>query len=598
RQAHDRLRNLWFQPIQKRIILMKITVARTAGFCMGVKRAIEMALEAAQKNHLPIYTYGPLIHNTHVLEMLQNKGIYKTSDPTGLSSGILLIRTHGISPQEKLTLEQTGLTMIDATCPRVQRIHSQINKYVRKGYKIIVFGDPDHAEVVGLLGTAGENGNLITNPEDIDELPPITGPILFVSQTTQSRHAYQEVITVLTERYPDLIVIDTLCSTTEERQDEVLELAQNHDVIVVVGGKNSANTTRLAKLCSEQGRCVYHVETEEELPPSFPAHQQRIAVTAGASTPNWMIERVVDRLEAIQRPDSIQTRLMEIIKSLTESNILVALGSASLALTCSFYITHTVYLIPVIIVAAYVYCMHILNHFADRAAVAINEPLREEVFRSHQNVFILFGILSGTVALALSAYLGIWTFLMVAFATATGAMYSFHIVPHFLVPLIRYRRLKDIPASKDIVVALAWSSVTVLVPSISQLWQKTALSNLVIVWLFVFVFVYIRTVMLDIKDIQGDRIVGKETIPILLGEKKALKLVRLLLLVEAAVIITGSLLNLLPLRALIQLLALGPILVVITRYKAGQLRRRYHYQALLDLSLLSSGIITLLFLLF
>jgi len=519
---------------------MEVILAQTAGFCMGVKRAIEMALEAAQKNRTKIYTYGPLIHNRHVLEMLEKKGIKQISNPEELKSGILLIRAHGIAPQQRKKLESTGLVLIDATCPRVQRIHGQIRKHKNKGSNIIIFGDADHAEVTGLLGTADDKGHLISSVEDLSHLPLDLDPVLLVSQTTQSTDAYNEIKIGVQSRYEQVKALDTLCATTEERQDEALELIRANHALIVVGGKNSANTARLAELCQSMGKPVYHIETEEELPELFPDSVHRVAVTAGASTPNWMIERVVDCLESRRNHGSLKNIIINNLKALTESNILVALGSASLTLTCIYLLDIQFYLTPVLIAAFYVYSMHILNHFADREAVAINEPLREEVFRQHQNIFILFGVISGSVALLASALMGKWAFLLIAFLTATGGVYSFPIVPRSLIHLLGFRRLKDIPASKDVVVALAWSSVTVLIPILGPDIPDVPLLNLFIVWLFAIILVYIRSVLLDLKDVQGDRMMGKETIPLILGEKKTLQLLRWFLIAEIFLLTFGE----------------------------------------------------------
>lgn len=561
---------------------------------MGVKRAIDLALEASRRYRQPIKTIGPLIHNPHVLEMLKKKGIHEIEDRASIDKGIILIRAHGIPPDDRLQLQNTGSILIDATCPRVQRIHSQIKKHLSKGYWIVVFGDPNHAEVVGLLGTAAERGILVSSPDDVESLPDISSPVLLVAQTTQSRDSFNHISKLLEQKYNDLLIIDTLCATTEQRQEEVIKLANEHDVVIVVGGKNSANTARLAELARNNGTLAYHIENEEDLPTSLPDDISSIAVTAGASTPNWMIERVIDKLEAIKIPRTMRNYYVEGIKWLTESFVLIVLGSAALTLTGSFYLSHSLELIPIIVAAAYVFSMHILNHFADKQSVAINEPLREEVFQRHQIIFIILGTLSGLLSLGLSFFLEKLAFIIVSVAVVTGAVYSFRIVPRSMIRITRYQRLKEIPASKDIVVAFAWSAVTVFVPFLRQSWNQERMPQLMLVWFIIFLFVYIRSVLLDIKDIQGDRIVGKETLPIILGERKAISFIRYLLIIEAGLIIIGSISGLLPAFAFFHILSLAPILMVIIWYRRGRLRRRYHFQAILDISFISFGIITLI----
>jgi len=216
--------------------------------------------------------------------------------------------------------------------------------------------------------------------------------------------------------------------------------------------------------------------------------------------------------------------------------------------------------------------------------------LREEVFKKYQTVFIILGILSGIFASCLSYLLGFWAFIMVLTATGTGAFYGFRIVPRKWVKYLKFQRIKDIPASKDIVVALAWSSITVFVPFLSENNTIDDPVNLILTWLFVFLLVYIRSVMLDIKDIQGDKLVGKETIPLILGEKKALLIVKVILFFEMGLILSATAFGVFELPAIFQLIALLPVVMVIQKYREGKLRRRYCYQALLDLSYIVSGI--------
>lgn len=573
---------------------MEVTLAETAGFCMGVKRAIELALDAAQRHKTSIYTYGPLIHNPHVLEMLHRKGIHEIADPFSLSSGVLIIRAHGIPPQERRHLEETGLVLIDATCPRVNVIHVKIRQYLHRGYSIVVFGDPAHAEVIGLMGAGGEKAYLVSDTNDIATLPSEIGPCLLVAQTTQSREAYAEMRDLLQSKFSSVVCLDTLCATTDLRQQEVIELAKTHDAVVVVGGKTSANTIRLAALVRDQGKPVYHVETEEELPEDFPPEIGTIAVTAGASTPTWMIERVVDYLETFTKPRTLPNIVLIGLKLITESNILVAVGSGTLALTCTWYLDGEILILPLLIAVGYVFSMHILNHFADRESVAINEPLREEVFQRHQAIFIIVGIIAGLLALTGAAWSGLEPFLLVFFATVTGAAYSFPVVPRILVPLVNFRRLKDIPASKDIVVALAWSSITVLLPAYATERGQFLPAGLLSVWSFAFLLVYIRCLLLDIKDIQGDRLLGRETLPLLLGEMKAIRLVKILILGIISIIVTSVLFENVHWSMLLQITAILPVVLVAYDKKRFRTTRRYYLQAVLDTSFLLSGALTLL----
>ena len=196
---------------------MKVRLAKTAGFCMGVRRAMEIVLEAAHRHQDPIYTHGPLIHNPQVLRMLEKKGITVLGDPSGKKPGTVIIRAHGVPPQEFEKLEQAGFQVIDATCPRVIKVQAIIKRYAEEGYTPIIVGDQDHPEVIGLLGYSQNKGIVISDLRQLQQLPPLDR-VIVVAQTTQDETLFQEVVEALKHRYPDLKVFNTICNATHERQ--------------------------------------------------------------------------------------------------------------------------------------------------------------------------------------------------------------------------------------------------------------------------------------------------------------------------------------------------------------------------------------------
>ncbi len=225
---------------------MKVKLAKTAGFCMGVRRAMNIVLDAASKKEGKLYTYGPLVHNPQAIEMLRQKGVEVIENET-VSNATVILRAHGVAPAERKRLKETGNLICDATCPHVARAHAIIKKGINKGYDAIIIGDKGHAEVNGLLGFAGDRGYVVENPEDVDNLPDIKKAYV-VAQTTQDRKTYQEIINRIIEKVPEYEIFDTICEATNMRQKEVLELAKEVDAMVVIGGKNSANTKRLYEL--------------------------------------------------------------------------------------------------------------------------------------------------------------------------------------------------------------------------------------------------------------------------------------------------------------------------------------------------------------
>jgi len=243
---------------------MNVIIAKTAGFCMGVRRAVEMALDAPGSHEHPIYTYGPLIHNPHVLSLLEDKGITVLENIPENGTGTVLIRAHGVPPQIMKDLKKSGFTVIDATCPRVIKVQAILNAHTIQDYKAIIIGDREHPEVMGLLGHAGEKGYVIDSRKDLDDLPFLEKAII-VAQTTQNTGFYEEVKDWAKQKYPHYKLFDTICDSTAKRQVEVKQLAEKVDAIVVVGGYNSGNTHRLVEVARQTDTPAYHIETETEL---------------------------------------------------------------------------------------------------------------------------------------------------------------------------------------------------------------------------------------------------------------------------------------------------------------------------------------------
>ena len=266
---------------------------------MGVRRAVEMALEAPRKYKNPIFTFGPLIHNNQVLNLLQEKGISIMNDIPDHGSGTVLIRTHGVSPEIKENLKKAGFDVVDATCPRVVKVQTIIRQYTVQGYSLIIVGDHDHPEVSGLLGYTKEKGYVVNNIEGLDSLPAFDKAII-VAQTTQNALFYEEVKKWANLRAPLYKIFDTICNATVKRQAEVIDLAKSVDAVIVIGGHNSGNTQRLAEIAGQFGKPVFHIETESELDFKALAPVQHLGITAGASTPDWIIKNVFAAFEAEQ----------------------------------------------------------------------------------------------------------------------------------------------------------------------------------------------------------------------------------------------------------------------------------------------------------
>jgi 4-hydroxy-3-methylbut-2-enyl diphosphate reductase len=274
---------------------MEIFLADKAGFCFGVKRAINTAYEAAGKGR--VYCLGPLIHNPQEVERLRQAGIETVTDFSTLKPGdSLIIRSHGVPPRVLTQARGMGLTIIDLTCPFVGKAQRDAEVLQKEGYQVVVVGEKKHPEVQSILGYAGENAIVVETEEDIEGLK-LQARVGVVAQTTQSYSNFSEIVLKLLRLSKELKVFNTICSSTKERQEAARILASQVDVMLVVGGRNSANTSRLASLCRQEGKPTYHIELAEEIQAEWLEGIRTVGVTAGASTPDWVVEGVLARLK-------------------------------------------------------------------------------------------------------------------------------------------------------------------------------------------------------------------------------------------------------------------------------------------------------------
>ncbi len=285
----------------KRQTVNGVTLAQAAGFCPGVNGAIDCVLELARKRGLPVFTVGPLIHNPQVLEELEREGVKAVKDlsETNGKTGILIIRAHGVTPQFEAEIRSRGLEVVDATCPLVKRAQSLIGRYAALGFTTVIVGDRGHAEVIGLTGYALGKCFVVSGPGEARELPKLDKAHV-VSQTTQEEPVFLAAAEAVRLSAGETVISNTICAPTLSRQKETRELASSCDLMIVVGGKNSANTARLAAICGECGSRTMLVETEAELDPAAIKAARNIGVTAGASTPTWMTRRVAERAADIR----------------------------------------------------------------------------------------------------------------------------------------------------------------------------------------------------------------------------------------------------------------------------------------------------------
>ena len=277
---------------------MKVILADCAGMCYGVKRALDLVNNASLQ-HDSIQTLGPLIHNPQVVDELSEKGIGVAETVTDIKAKTIVIRSHGVTPEVMDAIKEKQLEIIDATCPHVLRAQRAAYDLAAKGFTVLVVGEAQHPEVQGLLAWAKHGGERVCCVSNPNEVPnDIHEPLGIVVQTTQTHELLQSVLDVLDNQDLNYELHDTICSATSKRQQAAAQLAQNVDAMVVIGGKNSSNTTHLANICSAYCPQVFHIEAASELDKHLFEGIESVGVTAGASTPDNQINAVVDCLHS------------------------------------------------------------------------------------------------------------------------------------------------------------------------------------------------------------------------------------------------------------------------------------------------------------
>jgi 4-hydroxy-3-methylbut-2-enyl diphosphate reductase len=574
---------------------MKILIARTSGFCMGVRRAVEMVLDAPDQNTNPIFTYGPLIHNPQVLHLLKTKDITVLDKIPSRGEGTVLIRAHGVPPFTKEKLKEVNFNVIDATCPRVIKVQTIIRKHAQKGFAAIIIGDKDHPEVIGLLGYARDKGFVAGSMQEIEALPDFENAII-IAQTTQNTQFFESVKDWAATKHPDYKVFNTICDSTERRQAEVKRLAESVDAVIVVGGRNSGNTRRLAEIARESGKPTYHIESEADLADldtDALVAARHIGITAGASTPNWVIKKVYRALEALQvkREQSWRRIFFGMQRALLLTNIYVSLGAGCLSYA-SLKLQGFSQLFPYVLISMlYVQSMHIFAHLTGNKADQYNDPERANFYSKYKVLLTILALAAGSAGLVIAFTLGLFPFLLLLVLSLLGLSYNLRIVPTRVFSG-KYRRLRDIPGSKTFMIAVAWGIVTALLPPFSLADKTHWVTLLIFLWAAGIVFV--RTAFFDVLDMQGDRIVGKETIAILLGEKQSLRLLKIMLLILIAALLLLSAFHLISYLGFVLVASPITLLFLLSGYEQGVLMPSVKLEFLIETNFVLAGAIAFL----
>ncbi|HOO70940.1 MAG TPA: 4-hydroxy-3-methylbut-2-enyl diphosphate reductase [Spirochaetota bacterium] len=520
---------------------MKIELARHSGFCMGVRNAVQKIVTIINTTDEPIAVYGPLIHNPQTIDILTKRGLETVHSLDDVSGSPIAIRTHGIPIQDFQKIREKASRVINLTCPRVAKVQAIIKKYSSQGYFTIITGDDDHAEVVGLKSYASSGVAVISSPWEARNIP-ITEKCLLVSQTTLERELFNSIARELKDRCPTIEIVDTICDSTRYRQADVIEgIKKGVDTIVVVGGKNSANTKRLAHIGEEAGVRTILVETADELQEKDFNDSEYVLLTAGASTPGWIINNAMERLYAFKfsKSNLLLNGLKRILEFSVRSHLVSSIAAFFMTLVVQKYCGMHEDINFALISLLYIFSMYSMNNYFDRTFLKESNSYKYAIYGRFGNLYFALSLLCIAVSLWISLKYSMATTTILVLSYLLGLFYSTDLVRKIVAAMGKIP--KKIYNTK-IITSFGWLVPVIFLPAIdSGASVLTALAAGTVIFLIIF----LRQILMDVIAIQGDLIFGRETIPVLLGLKNAFKTLTLLSLAgivfyTAATVLTGN----------------------------------------------------------
>lgn len=492
---------------------MKIILAKNGGFCPGVKSAIDKVIELSKTKKKKIYTLGPLIHNKDVIKSLEEQNIFSVNsvDEIKEKNATVVIRAHGIPPELEKKLKEYDLEVIDATCPLVKKVHRIIDEYYRKGYTTVILGDREHAEVIGLIGYARDRYYVISSKEEAEKLPFIE-KINFVSQTTQEEALFYEVAEILKNKTNEIVISNTICNPTRQRQKETTEFSKMSDLVIVIGGKHSANTQRLYQICKNISKNAIHIENADEI--SYETikdyEDKTVFITAGASTPNWIIEEVYQKIKEISHRENTITK---ILRYLIAVGVFTGFAGFGLSLY-NYHIYRSPYNYTVsIAIALALMSVHIVNRITERKTAT--KYLKNIITAKYNSLIKYSAYISAISSLVITYRYSLPVFILLLLFLSLSFTYT-------------YIRIKSSPPLvKDILLAFGWTFTVSFIPAydLNILNNSIFLKTVITMYLITLA----RTVLIGLSQKQNDIITSNENLAIYLGDRKTLILLSLIL---------------------------------------------------------------------
>ncbi len=497
-------------------------MARHSGFCMGVRNAVLKIVDELNSSDENIFVYGPLIHNPQSIEVLRKRGLITINSLDEIKDKQVAIRTHGIPLSENREIRGKAARTINLTCSRVAKVQSIIKKYSRDGYFTIIVGDRDHAEVIGLKSYAGSGVFVVSHKDDIDRIP-LSEKYIVVSQTTHERAQFEDIVNAIKMSFTNVNVIDTICDSTRLRQDDVIEaIKKGIDTLVVVGGKNSANTSRLAKIGIDNGIKTFHIETDDELKTADFKNSNYVLVTAGASTPGWIINNVLEKLYTIKYSKSnVFTKTLKMyFEFLVRSNIISSIAAFIMVLIAQKFAGLQPEYKSGIIASLYIFIMYSVNNYFDRHFLVKSNSYKYSVYKNFGLLLLSLSILAFFISLYLAYTLSPLLMYTILLPYFFGIIYSAPFSKS-IIKKINWKVFKKLYSSK-IITSFGWLVGVIYVPYFMQgvgALEYTAMA------LFFCLFIFLRNTIIDLVAFQGDLILGRDTLATWLGIKKTSVLV-------------------------------------------------------------------------
>ena len=498
---------------------------------MGVRDAILRIVKELNDTDEEIFVYGPLIHNPQTVDILGRRGLNTIHELENIDDKLIAIRTHGVPIERLREIRRRSRRHLNLTCPRVSRVQGLIKNYSRQNYYTIIVGDEDHAEVIGLKSYAVSGVSVISDPRQIKAIPRAERYIV-VSQTTQDRERFDLIVKRLRDALENLIVFNTICDSTHNRQSDIAQgIERGIDGLVVVGGKASANTQRLARMGSECGVRTFHIETEAELDAADFRDVGHVLVTAGASTPGWIINNVMERLYEIKYTNSpfFTNILIKAMGFILRANILSAVAAAFFALFAQGYAGAKPDYPLAAISMLYIFSMYTLNNYFDLDFLTVRNPVKYAMIKRHKNLLAPLAVASLVASLYLMVSYNAYAIALYILSVVLGSFYSSRAFKSAIASL-PFQAPKRLYNLKNIVSTFGWVISTTVIPLVAL---RAEWGIFLAPVAYSLALVFLRNIALDIIAFQGDLIFGRETLPTLIGVKKTEVFVLLIVLASA-----------------------------------------------------------------